>query len=209
MRLIALVLLAASFGGWQISTGSMNRLFREDTLAPPSKAEDYKELFNEAMDQCSASLWMRRMLAAQVQQESYWDRWAVSSANAKGLGQFTSSGQAEAERLEPGLKNGDPFDPRWAFLAQCITMRHQISLWHEREKLPLVVAVRAAFASYNAGRSSIRKEWLACRRVEGCNPSLYFGHISRICLRNPESCIESRDYVRYIEKHNVRYDRWF
>ena len=149
------------------------------------------------------------MLASQIEQESSWRIRAVSTANARGLAQFTSVGVAEVERLEPGLRGGDPFNPEWAFLAQCVYMRHQVSLWSERQGLNLVEATRAALASYNAGRPHILREWRVCRDTEWCNEKRWSGHIDRICSRMKEACNESRNYVQHIERRNPKYSGWF
>ena len=145
------------------------------------------------------------MLAAQIEQESLWNPQAISYANAKGLTQFTPSGLAEIERLHPELRGGDPFDPRFAILAQCLYMKHFVVLWTRQLDDPIEI-LRLAFASYNAGRSSMLREWMTCRDDPYCDETRWYGNIEEKCTRRLQSnCDQSRHYVSGIESRVPRY----
>ncbi len=90
-----------------------------------------------------------QLLAAQIEQESGWDRRAESSAGAQGIAQFMPETWAVWGRDLTGDGRADPFNPREAIDAQGRLMCHLYSLAQESglDDDPEVLAL----AAYNAG----------------------------------------------------------
>ena len=181
------------------------RFFEGNVSGPPRNFERYKAVFEEQTERCGVGFYVRQMLAAQIEQESLWNPQAISYANAKGLSQITSSGLAEIGRLYPELRGGDPFDPKFAILAQCLYMKHFVVLWTRQLDDPIEI-LRLAFASYNAGRSSILREWYSCKNDLNCDENQWFGNVADKCTRRLQSnCDQSKHYVTGIESRVPKY----
>ena len=60
-------------------------------------------------------------------------------------------------------------------------------------------------AAYNGGPAGVKKERRACKLTEGCDPSLWFGHVEHVCLKsrrplygNRNACDINREHVRNV-----------
>lgn len=90
-----------------------------------------------------------RVIAAQIQQESGWDRLAESPSGAQGIAQFMPPTWAAWGRDLDGDGTADPFDAEEAIDAQA---RLMCFLWDEADRSGLAGdPVRLALAGYNAG----------------------------------------------------------
>lgn len=190
--------------GIVLSLSGVLRFFSGEVGSPPSRFEQYRSVFEKQTSRCGVGFYVKQMLAAQIEQESLWNPNAVSYANARGLTQFTSSGIAEVERIAPELRGGDPHDPAWSIAAQCAYMKHLVGLWTRQLDDPIEV-IRHALATYNAGRSSILREWRLCRDDVDCDETRWYGNVDGKCTRLPENCSQSKHYVSGIESRVPKY----
>ena len=60
-------------------------------------------------------------------------------------------------------------------------------------------------AAYNGGPAGVKKERRACKLTKGCDPSLWFGHVERVCLKSRRplygtrnACDINREHVRNV-----------
>jgi soluble lytic murein transglycosylase-like protein len=124
--------------------------YREGEVLPTSPSSGGQELKNyddryDSLIQYYAWLnnldWLQ--VKAQIKQESNFDPRAVSSAGAKGLGQF----------MPPTWKewsgDSDPFNPELSISATCRYMRWQLKQFNQD--------LRLALAAYNWGIGNVRR----------------------------------------------------
>lgn len=132
------------------------------------------------MDDCS-------VFAAQIHAESGW-RPLACSAHARGLAQFTPATESDMNTWYPELRDlGDALSPRWAIRALLL---YDLRLWQRFTGWRTDDDRWSAMLhGYNAGPG-----WLIRERKAACDQTIY-----RLpCLRKPEACRETANYVRRI-----------
>jgi soluble lytic murein transglycosylase-like protein len=177
---VAGVLLAVLIIGWAVAAAQV-----------PARAEQYRR----DLTRIAISVWGLdapvSLLAGQIEQESGWRTDAVSWAGAKGLAQFMdATGRDVAARYGGGAPN--PFDPRWAMMAQSRHMRELHGaigrVRNDTERFAF------ALAGYNGGL-----RWVRARQALSTDPGRCLG---LTCDINPgiraSAQRENREYPRRI-----------
>lgn len=165
---------------------------------------------------------------AQIHQESRWNCSAVSPVGAQGCAQFMpASAEWIQTMLPPDVRarcpqaSGCPFDFGWAANA---LSRYDKWLW-DRSRWASTNRDRLGFllSGYNGGSGWWDRERKACSSLrssdagprdprvdEGrCDPSRWFDHVERVCLRSPAACKENRHYPTVIlDQHWPMYRHW-
>ena len=139
----------------------------------------------------------RRILAAQIAQESAWRTDAVSPVGAEGLAQFMPATWAEeAAHVDCGEKPAT--DPACALAAQ----QHYVRKAGRWAKAHTAASPRAriamALSAYNGGAGWVVREAAKCQQLDGCNPRRWRGHVERVCLRSEAACRENKAYPSVI-----------
>ena len=150
-----------------------------DTMREVTVPRQYSSEIRRAAEACPQL--SPQLLAAQLYQESRFEPNAVSPAGARGIAQFMPETWQRWGRDLDGDGSADPFDPQEAIDAQGRLMCHLIRL-AERSSVP-GSEQSLALAAYNAG-------WGAVLEHEGVPPYR-----------------ETREYVRTIERTEVRFPR--
>ncbi|MBI5920265.1 MAG: hypothetical protein HY847_01300 [Betaproteobacteria bacterium] len=160
---------------------------------PGSAARDLPILIQE-IDLRWATLPMRSVLGAQVEQESGWKERATlktSREEGVGYGQFTRAYRAdgslrfdalaEVRALDPGLAGwtwANRYDPRLQLRAVVVKNRG----CYQRLR-PLVAdyynALAMCDAAYNGGEGGVYAERRLCAAVAACDARLWFGHVEQ------------------------------
>lgn len=113
--------------------------------------EQYRPMIRKAADTCPGL--DRKVLAAQLDQESGWSSTAVSRAGAEGIAQFMPETWDRWGRDIDGNDQVSPFDPADAIDAQGRLMCHYLEL-AESSDVP-GEPITLALAAYNAGWSNV------------------------------------------------------
>lgn len=133
----------------------------------------------------------------QVHQESEWKP-SVRSRFASGLTQFTPNTARDMQgspRLKLLCKSaaGCPMSPAWALRAMVMYDR-DIWVGEDAHFSSAQERLAATLVGYNGGQSWVRRERAACAAARGCDPTRWFGHVEKHCLRAEWACKESRHY---------------
>ncbi|NDY89690.1 hypothetical protein [Ideonella livida] len=137
-----------------------------------------------------------------------------------GLGQLTRAFRADgslrfdaladARRLDPGGLSGLRWDTvyqrpdlqlRVIVLTQRANVARLLPLARDRDE-----ALAMADAAYNGGLMGVLNERRACAFRSGCNPSQWFGHVERTCLKSAKPLYGTRSACD-INRHHVA-DVW-
>jgi membrane-bound lytic murein transglycosylase F len=175
--------------------------FRSDVSG---RISPYDDLIRERAEQCGLD-W--RLIAAQIYQESRFDRTQLSFAGAAGLMQLMPRTAAE-------LGVAEREDPESSIRAGTEYLRSLIDRFEP--ELPLATRIRFALASYNVGKGHVDDARRLAARL-GWSADRWYGSVERalVLLQRPEYYRQARfgycrgtetvRYVREIDRHYRTY----
>lgn len=168
----------------------------------PQKAYNYREF----LIQESRAVWglnaPSSAFAAQIHTESLWNEKAKSFAGALGLTQFMPQTADWIGSVYVELKNGSPYNPKWAIRALV-----RYNKWHFEKIQAADFANRMAFvfSAYNGGLGWVLKDRKKAKKA-GLNPFVYFDSVETVNAgRNKRAFTENRAYVKYIKERERTY----
>jgi len=134
-------------------------------------------------------------LAAQVHQESRWNKSAQSPVGAQGLAQFMPTTAEWMPEVDASLKNPAPFNPGWALRAMA---RYDKWLLARVEAVCVCEQWAMVLSSYNGGLGWVyRDKRLAL--ASGASELAWFNHVENFNAgRSAANFQENRHYVRVI-----------
>ncbi len=137
-------------------------------------------------------------LAAQVHQESSWDKKARSFVGAQGLAQFMPKTADWISEITPELGKAAPFSPSWALRAMCFFDKWLFERTRKRVLDDDCERMAMSLSAYNGGESWIRRDQkLAAKK--NYNSKKYFEHTELVNAgRSRAAWNENRKYVRRI-----------
>lgn len=160
-------------------------------------SRQYMPTIRSAFDTVWPDAPMRSVVAAQIEKESRWNpraelcvpRPSCSRERGIGLGQFTITMKfnafAEMRAAHPFLADWTPdkyFDPTKQIFAIVVKDRG-----HYRQCSKLFGEPREIMAcvtsSYNGGFGGVMADHRLCTATRGCNPKVWFGHVSETSLK--------------------------
>ncbi|SNS05876.1 Transglycosylase SLT domain-containing protein [Humidesulfovibrio mexicanus] len=145
------------------------------------------------------------VFAAQIEQESGWNRQAVSPVGARGLGQFMPSTAADMGRNRPDLGPAEPFNPGWAIRA--LVAYDLAQLKRIRAATPCD-AWAMALAAYNGGLGWVQRDQALAKR-KGLDSGRWEHVASVNAGRSIAAKRENTDYPRQILlRRQSRYLVW-
>ena len=133
-------------------------------------------------------------MASQIHWESAWRVSAKSPVGAQGLAQFLPSTAKDISSRHSELREGDPFNPKWAIRAQAVYMR---TLLKQNTAVDDCEDLAFALAGYNGGRGWVLAEKDLAKDA-GYDPFRWWGNVEKFNARSEEAYRENREYPRKI-----------
>ena len=167
-----------------------------EALSEPLASRPYKRIVISEVHRVWGLNAPVAVAAGQLEQESSWNKSAVSCC-AAGLAQFTSETAAAISKSYPDrLGSGDVFNPTWAVRA-LVTYDRDLGAgmaWAETS------CDRWGFtlSAYNGGTNMLDRERELCNGSSGCDANAWFNNVERKRYRGVSAYRENRHYVRAI-----------
>ena len=157
------------------------------------RATPYVSVFNEARTQVWPDLPMPSFIAAQIEQESFWNpRAELKTAREYGFGfgQLTITSRfnafSEVKAMSPLLRDwkyDDRFDPRMQIIAVFVKDHANY-----RNCRPLMVddfeRLACVGVTYNGGYGGFLSDRRLCANTAGCDPTKWFGNVENTSLKS-------------------------
>lgn len=189
MKILALLFALFIPAGGQASPDFDRRMLAAATPYLPALSAAYNDAWPDAP--------MRSVIAAQAEKESRWNptaelcvpRPTCARERGIGLGQFTITPKfnvfLEVSSQHPKLRGWHPkeyTDPSKQLLAMVVKNKG-----HYRQCAPLFTPVEETMAcvasSYNGGFGGVLADRRLCSNTKGCEPQLWFGHVSEYSMK--------------------------
>lgn len=170
----------------------------------PKAANKHRQEFAKAFRRTGLDYKYRHLLAANTAQESSWNEKAVSSANARGCGQFLIGTEADMRRWYPELlKAGSVFDCQWGITALGLYQKRLMGFQVGQTNHPDDYAISSL--SVNGGHRYVLDQRKVCRDNNE-DPNLY-ENVVKYCrnFRPESSCKENNSYWPHILRRSKRY----
>ena len=147
-----------------------------------------------------------QVAAGTLHQESGW-RPAAQSSHAKGFAKFTDPTWSDMVKLDPSIATiGDVWNPQASIRAMALYHRRLVELYRD---VSADVRWQFALSGYNGGPGWTNRDRTRCRKVPGCNASVWFGHVEKHSARAAWALKENRHYVDVIwNRWRVLYERF-
>lgn len=182
-RLLFLLTFVASMA--HAMTGSEEKMLM--------RALVYKANFDGAMAQVWPDMPMPSFIAAQIEQESFWNPRAELKTSREygfGFGQFTITQRFNAFEEVKGMSSllrdwqyEDRFNPQKQIIAVFVKDRANY-----RNCRPLMVndfeRLACVGASYNGGYGGFLSDRRLCANTKGCDPQKWFGNVETTSLKS-------------------------